>query len=204
MKHSRLTLLAMTALLSACGGQSVKDTLGLSRKAPDEFRVVSRPPLSVPPQFSLRPPSATDASPTNLPADKQAQSMMTGAAPDAQSNTFVLSPAAPAASAKPGESGSKSSSPEEQFLRKAGANASDPNVRNTLIEEKITKQEQEEEKSWWNVMSSNPEKKDPMVDAKKEADRIQQNEDEGKPVTEGDTPQVKGRDTGVLGRIFGY
>ncbi|MEL0015072.1 MAG: DUF3035 domain-containing protein, partial [Rhodospirillales bacterium] len=44
-------LVAMTA---GCG--SVKDELGLEKKAPDEFTVVRNAPLSLPPNYNLRPP----------------------------------------------------------------------------------------------------------------------------------------------------
>ena len=55
-----LTSFSLIAL-AACDSNTVKDTLGLERTAPDEYRVVSRPPLSVPPDFTMRPPTtATD------------------------------------------------------------------------------------------------------------------------------------------------
>ena len=41
--------------LSACGG--TKEKLGLTKKAPDEFAVVRRAPLSMPPDYTLRPPT---------------------------------------------------------------------------------------------------------------------------------------------------
>jgi len=42
-------------LLYGCGG--VKEKIGLIKKAPDEFQVYEKQPLSVPPNFELRPPS---------------------------------------------------------------------------------------------------------------------------------------------------
>ena len=42
-------------LLYGCGG--VKEKIGLIKKAPDEFQVYEKKPLSVPPNFELRPPS---------------------------------------------------------------------------------------------------------------------------------------------------
>jgi hypothetical protein len=204
MNYARFAAACSLVALAACSGNSVKDTLGISRKPPDEFRVVSRPPLSVPPQFNLRPPSATDEAPGVAPADKQAQSIITGTAPDTQTNTFILSPNGDATAPTTLKSGAKPESPESEFLKKAGADKADPNVRNALVEEHITTQEKQEDSSWWNVMSTTPDKKESLVDAKKETQRIEKNEEEGKPVTEGETPEVKGRDTGVLGRILGY
>lgn len=54
-------------LLSACGS-SVKQTLGLERTTPDEFSVVERAPLTVPPNFDLAPPSDGATAPSNAAA----------------------------------------------------------------------------------------------------------------------------------------
>ena len=48
--------LAMAVSLSACGGDSLKDTLGYGKQAPDEFAIITKAPLVIPPDFSLRPP----------------------------------------------------------------------------------------------------------------------------------------------------
>jgi hypothetical protein len=42
-------------LLNGCGG--VKEKIGIIKKAPDEFQVYESKPLSVPPNFELRPPA---------------------------------------------------------------------------------------------------------------------------------------------------
>jgi|CXWL01.1.fsa_nt_gi hypothetical protein len=213
--------------LTACGGGTVKDTLGIGRKAPDEFRVVSRPPLSVPPQFNLRPPSANAESPTVVPADKQAQSIITGTAVKTKTskntkddeNTFDLkdgdadtavtpvdSATLPSVATKKGDkkSASEKSSNESGFLKKIGADKADPTVRDTLVQQKIEAQEKQEEGSWWSNITATKDKKETLVNAKKEAERIQKNKAENKPVTEGETPEVKDKDRGVLGNIFGW
>lgn len=197
--------LSLTGLLAlcACSGTDVKDTLGLTRAAPDEFRVVSRPPLSVPPDFALRPPSTTDEGPNQQSASDQARSMVQGGA-----GTAV--PTTSSGSAKSLLTGKQEQVPvsnvsESQFLKRAGADKADPSVREKLVEEKYAAEDKKENRSWWDIFSSDePTEKEPIVNAKKESERIQKNEDEGKPVTEGKTPEVKGRDTGVLGEIFGY
>jgi hypothetical protein len=196
-RFSRLTATALL-LLSACSGGTVQETLGMSRSGPDEFRVVSRPSLSVPPQFNLRPPGAPgEVSPTNIPTSAQAESIVTG------TQTFSLKdqngqPVQSASTSKPAVS-----SAESQLLMNAGADHSDPTVRSELAEESLAKQEKKEESSWWDFTSYGSEKKEPMVDAKKESERIEKNKEEGKPVTEGETPETKGKDRGVLGYIFG-
>lgn len=50
---STIALLA----LSACSSSDMKSSLGLRKSAPDEFAVISNPPLSVPPSFEMVKPS---------------------------------------------------------------------------------------------------------------------------------------------------
>lgn len=53
-----LALVLLSGSLSACSG--VKKKPGLENSAPDEFLVTSRAPLSLPPEYDLRP--VTDGS----------------------------------------------------------------------------------------------------------------------------------------------
>ncbi len=195
MNSLRLITLVSLIALAACSSGTVKNTLGLSRAAPDEFRVVSRPPLSVPPQFSLRPPSATAEAPGQVPADEAAKALVLGDNPSA-GMPVVLHGTSDAMPSK--------TVAERVFLQNAGVDQADSNVRNALVEERYALQQENEDESWWNIMSTLPPKQEPMVKANAEAQRIKNNEAEGKPVTDGETPETTGRDTGVLGRILGY
>ena len=200
--------LTSLTLLTACGGSTVKETLGLSRNSPDEFRVLPRPALSVPPQFGLRPPAMPGEVVANgeIPASKQAEALVMGTpVATTQSETFKLNDGGTSA-AQPAvlDSGPKGkTSAETQFLQNAGAAQADPSVRSALMQEASAVQPQEEEKSsWWNIMpSSQP--KEPIVQPGKEVERIEQNKAENKPITEGETPEAKPRDRGVLGKILG-
>lgn len=209
MKILHSVSLVCALLLTACAGDTVKQTLGLETQAPDEFRVVSRPPLSVPPQFALRPPSTGDSAENPYATDKQAQSLVTGqpAAASGSGETFVLKNTQTetnisATPKGPVDSIAKTSA-ESQLLQNAGATGVDPTVRRTLVEERLQKQEVVDEAAWWDFWSTQPDKKETTVDATKEAERVKQNQDAGKPVTEGETPVVKPRDRGVLGHILG-
>lgn len=194
------------AALSACSGSTAREVIGLSREAPDEFRVVSRPPLSVPPQFSLRPPAEPGEEPARTAAHKKAESLVLGTPADS-GDTFALRPGNADTAVSPVHSrplnDGKNASPEQNFLMRAGANEADPEVRRK-IERDRTAVAVPEDDSWWNILSTTPPKKEPMVNAKEEAERIKKNQEEGRPVTEGDTPEIKPRDTGVLGRILDY
>lgn len=200
MRHTSC-LAAFTLLtLTACGGGTVKETLGINRKAPDEFRVVARPPLSVPPQFNLRPPVAPGEASPGPTAEGKARALITGVNEDGK----TLEPSTADTAVTPVTSSPLSTSAEGQFLKNAGAERANTNVRRELEADRSTASyaQEEEESSWWSIPGTN--KKDAMVDAKKESERLKKNKEEGKPVTEGATPETKGRDTGVLGRILGY
>ena len=62
--------------LSAC--QSTKEALGMTKVTPDEFRVVSKAPLVVPPEFSLRPPAPGEPRPQELEPESQARQALLG------------------------------------------------------------------------------------------------------------------------------
>lgn len=60
MRHERIQkggLWAMMAVLAAglAGCSDFRQAIGTEKSAPDEFQVVVRPPLSLPPDFNLRP-----------------------------------------------------------------------------------------------------------------------------------------------------
>lgn len=218
MKPGILFTASTLLLLTACAGNSVKETLGIGHKPPDEFRVVSRPPLSVPPQFNLRPPASGAQSQSIVPADRKAQSIITGSSTGKDKagniavddgNVFDLKEGSVDTAVTPVDSVSlppataQENAGESQFLKNIGVDKADPKVRDTLAQQRIAAQEKREEASWWNILST-PEKKETLVDAKAEAKRIQENKAENKPITEGKTPEVKDKDHGILGNIFGW
>lgn len=70
-----VSLLAGCALvLAACGnGDALSRTFGFTRDAPDEFMVTTRAPLSMPPDFSLRPPRPGAPRPMEESEQRQAE-----------------------------------------------------------------------------------------------------------------------------------
>lgn len=191
-------LILLPLLIAACDGSTVRDTIGLSRKAPDEFRVIARPPLSVPPEFTLRPPAApgeAGAEGELISPRDEAKSLMFG------DDSSTLKPGNADTAVMSVQSGELESSADAQFLKNAGAENADPSIRQTL--QKETSLETAEEKSFLEKLRE-PGDNESVVDAKSEAERLKANQEEGKPVTEGETPMAKPKDTGTLGRIFGY
>ena len=71
--------LAGVGLLSGCS--DFKQIIGLDPTMPDEFAVESRAPLTIPPDFNLRPPEPGAPRPQEESTDKQAQQIMEQAGP---------------------------------------------------------------------------------------------------------------------------
>ena len=77
------TLVVGALALSACSNVSGK--LGLDPAAPDEFTVVSKAPLTIPPDFNLRPPKPGAARPQEQTPTTRAQAALVGDAQPAAS-----------------------------------------------------------------------------------------------------------------------
>ena len=81
--RSVLTGSALVAGLAAValttqGCASLGDKLGLNNQAPDEFRVVAKAPLVVPPDYSLRPPAPGEPRPQELQPESAARLALVG------------------------------------------------------------------------------------------------------------------------------
>jgi len=116
MRTASLALPLLAALL-LCGCQSLREEAGMTKQSPDEFAVVTKAPLIIPPDFNLHPP-APGAAPLN-------QQDPTG---EAQAALFASSdPAVVAANMK-----GNFSMGERLLLAQAGAQRSDPTIRTQL------------------------------------------------------------------------
>ena len=58
---NRIALTIGTCLMLAACGDDASDAFGYGKSAPDEFTVISRPPLILPPDYNLRPPGSGTA-----------------------------------------------------------------------------------------------------------------------------------------------
>ncbi|PCI01150.1 MAG: hypothetical protein COB76_02025 [Alphaproteobacteria bacterium] len=114
----KLILTSCAAVMLVACGQATKEKLGLTTVAPDEFSVVTRAPLSVPPDYTLRPPAPGRARPMEISTKETARQTVFGVKDVDQSGVAT--------------SGSNLSG---SFLDKIGATTSDPNIRNVLDEE---------------------------------------------------------------------
>ena len=74
--------LASVLLLSGCSG-NWKQAIGIEPTSPDEFAVESRAPLTIPPDFDLRPPAPGAARPQGISSASKAQGVVDNAGPGA-------------------------------------------------------------------------------------------------------------------------
>ena len=65
-------IVAAAALVAVglAGCQSTQRALGMSKVTPDEFRIVTKAPLVVPPDYGLRPPAPGEPRPSELQPER--------------------------------------------------------------------------------------------------------------------------------------
>lgn len=103
-------LLIGAAGLAGC--QSASKALGMTKVAPDEFRVVTKAPLVLPPDYSLRPPAPGEPRPQELQPESAARQALLG------------------------ERAAEVRSPGEKLLAaKAGGDKADPLIRYVVDDE---------------------------------------------------------------------
>ena len=103
---------ALIAAAGLAGCQSTRNALGMTKVTPDEFRVVTKAPLVVPPDFSLRPPAPGKPRPQELQPESAARTALLGT-----------------------REGEARSDGEKLFVAKAGAEKADPLIRYVVDDE---------------------------------------------------------------------
>ena len=187
-----VSVITAGALLAGC--EATKETLGLTKRSPDEFRVVSRAPLSLPPDYNLRPPTPGAPRPQEGTPRDQAQAAVFGT-PPATANDEVPP-------IGEGSEGSAQSAGESALLQSAGIAGVDPNIRKVVDSE--TDQDEADSTSLADTLTfwRAPPEYGTVVDPVAEQKRLQENAALGKPVTEGDTPIIERKQRGLLEGIF--
>lgn len=196
----RCFILCLPVLLAACGDGGVRETLGLNREAPDEFSVVSRAPLSVPPEFTLRPPrpGASGLEPT---AEEKARGVILGKPASATPSLDALTEPTVSTAVTPVIAADAPSAAASSLLKRAGADAAKPDIREALGVDATKPADTSKAKTFYDKLVGD-DKAEPVVDAKKESERLRTNKDEGKPVTAGDVPTEPTKPKSVIDRIF--
>ena len=79
MRLSPIAVLTLTASMLALGAcSSVRQGIGLNKITPDEFLTVSTAPLTVPPEYGLRPPAPGQPRPQELAPESAARQILLG------------------------------------------------------------------------------------------------------------------------------
>jgi hypothetical protein len=180
------TAAAIAAMLAGCS--SIRNTFGVERGGPDEFTVVRHAPLTLPPDYNLRPPQPGVPRPQEASAQEQARTAVVGTQSGlvAGSGLGAVNP---------------QSTGESALLHQAGADKVDPSIRDTINQETGVA---EVDRSFLDslIFWRKPEPPGDVVDPNAEAARLKNNAEQGLPVTAGDTPVIKRRKKALLEGLF--
>jgi hypothetical protein len=187
-----LVLCFGVALATAgCGG--TREALGLGKRQPDEFAVYTRAPLSIPPDYGLRPPSPGSARAASLIPRDEARQAVIGGGMMPLGESYGAAASAGGANASPGTSA---------FLSRSGAMSVDPNIREVLSQETSILAASDRTFTERLMFWSTPTEYGTVVDPAEEARRIHENQALGRPMTEGTTPTIERRRKALLEGIF--
>jgi hypothetical protein len=162
-----LTGLAMTGGLAGCSG--VQNALGMSKNPPDEFAVVSKAPLVVPPDFALRPPQPGTPRPQELQPRDAARA--------------AIIPGSDANSAK--------SRGEVALLTAANTATAEPNIRQIMTAEISGRIATNKSFADQLIFWQNDETTVTVVNAAAERERIRRAQAAGETVTGENTPTIR-------------
>ena len=196
MRRNRVVgALAVIALAAGTGGCSeAQKAFGLGKSPPDEFQVVARAPLSLPPNYNLRPPEPGAPRPQEgTPRDQARNAVFGPSGTQVATGNALGDPGGVAPDATPGE---------QALLQSAGAIGVDPKIRQEVNQE--TSQQIEQSSAFIDRLIFWRKTPEPgtVIDPALEQQRLQSNAALGKPVTEGETPIIIQRRKALLEGIF--
>jgi hypothetical protein len=170
-------------LLAGCSTDKLSRTFGLTRDAPDEYTVTTRAPLSMPPDYNLRPPRPGAPRPQEQSERQQAEEALV---PQLALN-------APTASDSPGQAAlvQQAGPPapadiRRQVDRDARADSGDDGFIDTVL--------------YWRK----PDTQHAQVDPTLESQRLRQNAALGEGPDVGETPIIQTRKTGWFTNLFSW
>lgn len=181
-KRASLPLILLAGVvLAGCG--NVRELAGVEKKAPDEFAVVRRAPLSVPPNYDLRPPRPGERAVPQIDPREQSRSAVFGVNDGGNPRPVA------------GTAG------EESLLNTLKITTVDPSIRQKVDQESavlaVDQRDFVQQLMFWRE----PPPPGVSVDATGEQRRLQENDALGKPRTEGDTPIIERKET-IRNSIF--
>ncbi len=194
---SVIIFFAAGLLLSGCSNQG-GNILGFEKNAPDEFAVVKRAPLALPPDFGLRPPRPGAPRPQEEDARESAQNSLLG------NTTASAQPTRREARALRAERIGNRSAGEIALLNRTGALDVDPSIRQVINRETAGAVDDADEGFvdkllfWREKKEAQGTSEYAIIDPTLEKQRLRENESLGKPVTAGKTPTIKRKEGGLL------
>jgi hypothetical protein len=186
----RAALLAVLAAVSLSACDDARRLLGKDKAPPDEFKIVSRAPLSLPPDYALRPPQ---------PGAPRPQETSTG---EAARNALLAGSGVTPAPRTPVDSAAPPSPGESALLAAAGASRSDPTIREVVDRESLQLVEADQTLLDKLIFWRKPDEPGTVVDPQRESQRLRENAAMGRPAGEGDTPSIKRRKRAPLEGLF--
>jgi len=193
MRIKLLTAVIAVVALSATGCTSLRGWMGGDKTPPDEFRVVTRAPLSLPPDFGLVAPQPGAPRPQETDMRESARQIVV----DRQGGGPTQKQVATAAALQDRDPG------EAALLKRAGVGDADPSIRATVNRESSKLAQVDD--TFVNKLMFWKSKEEPgvVVDADKEAKRLRENAALGRAATTGETPTIsrKGEGGGLFGSL---
>ncbi len=181
LRRSLQTTALVALALAVSGCESTRRAIGLEKTIPDEFAVASPAPLSIPPDFNLRPPAPGTDRPQQLSASQQARVALVGRAKLQDYLNRGLTRG------------------EASLLAHAGADSVPPDVRSTLDKEVSTFAAEEKTFTdrllFWRSEGAQGTAIDPAAEMR----RLNQNAAAGKKPNEGSIPIITKGGSGTLG-----
>ena len=186
-----LVLCLIAAALSVAGCDRARSVIGLDKQAPDEFAVVTRAPLSLPPDYGLRPPTPGAQRPQEQAVRNEARDIL-----------LRNSRLAPGDAVKEAVSSGRFSAGEAAFLARAGALNADPTIRQTVNRESTAIAEATtgmlDKVLFWRKVDE----PGTIVDPEKESRRLREARAMGDAVNKGEVPVIERKERGILEGIF--
>ena len=189
----KLSIALILGCLLCSGCSNPKKSLGLSRSAPDEFTVVSRAPLTLPPDYTLTPPIPGGSNPKEGSSSDIARQGLFSTSETRTPPEADLFPVDESSDTLSNDKGART------LLAQAGALNADSSIRKQIQED--TSVLIEEDKEFIDKLVFWREVEDPtsvVVDAPKEKQRIQEVQALGQPITEGATPTIARKKKALL------
>jgi len=179
MKRHLTIVLTLIAVNVLTGCEETKRALGQAKEAPDEFAVYRRAPLSLPPDYSLRPPSPGDNRPQVVnPRDNARQAL--GISTNTANHSGLVK----------SQDLDKLSRGERAVLSLTGATKANPQIRQLVKKESVALFGNEKSFTDKLVFWQSREKFGTAVDPDKEQKRIREAQALGKPINSKDIPTI--------------